>query len=154
MKDIMPNTIAETTGTIVDRLGGLVDRFVRTKDEKAEFEKEMTEILIEMETQMEENVTERWNADMNSDSWLSKNVRPLVLIFLVVTTVLLVFVDAGRIDFEVKENWVNLLELVLTTVIASYFGGRSYEKVKIFSQPPTPKKRKKLFGRKNKRNNV
>ena len=154
MKDIIPGGIIEVGGEVVDRLGNLVDRFVRTKEEKAEFEKEMTEILIEMETQMEENVTERWNADMNSDSWLSKNVRPLVLTFLVVTTVLLVFVDAGRIDFEVKENWVNLLELVLTTVIASYFGGRSYEKVKIFSQAPTPKKRKKIFGRKNKRNNV
>ena len=154
MKDILPNTIAETTGTIVDKLGGLVDRFIHTKDERAEFQKEMTQILIEMESEMEENVTERWNADMNSDSWLSKNVRPLVLIFLVTTTVLLVFVDAGSIDFDVKENWVNLLELVLTTVIASYFGGRSYEKVKTFSTPPQAKKRKKIFGRKNKRNNV
>ena len=76
MKELLPETIAETTGTVVDKLGGLVDRFVRTNDEKAAFEKEMTEILMEMESEMEKNVTERWSADMNSDSWLSKNVRP------------------------------------------------------------------------------
>ena len=56
-----------------------------------------------------------------------------------------------RNNFEVKENWVTLLELVLTTVIASYFGGRSYEKVKIFSQPPPPNRRK-LFRKRHKKN--
>ncbi len=149
MKDIIPNTIAETTGTVVDRLGGLVDRFVRTKDEKAEFEKEMTEILMEMESEMEKNVTERWNADMASDSWLSKNVRPLVLIFLIVNTMILIFIEAGVVEFNVKQEWIALLQLILTTVIASYFGGRSYEKVKIFSESKIRPKRKKLFGRKN-----
>ena len=148
MKDILPNTIAETTGTVVDKLGGLVDRFVRTKDEKAEFEKEMTEILIEMEAEMEKNVTERWNADMSSDSWLSKNVRPLVLIFLIVNTMILIFIEAGVVTFNVKQEWISLLQLILTTVIASYFGGRSYEKVKIFSEPK-PQKKKRLFRRKN-----
>jgi len=67
---------------------------------------------------------------MKSDSWLSKNVRPMVLIFLVVSTVLLVFIDAGVIAFEVKSTWVDLLQLVLITVIGSYFGGRSLEKIK------------------------
>ena len=149
MKDILPNTIAETTGTVVDKLGGLVDRFVRTKDEKAEFEKEMTEILIEMEAEMEKNVTERWNADMASDSWLSKNVRPLVLIFLIVNTMILIFIEAGVVEFNVKQEWISLLQLILTTVIASYFGGRSYEKVKIFSEAKPPRKKKGLFRRKN-----
>jgi len=149
MKDILPNTIAETTGTVVDRLGGLVDRFVRTKDEKAEFEKEMTEILMEMEAEMEKNVTERWNADMASDSWLSKNVRPLVLVFLIVNTMILIFIEAGVVAFNVKQEWISLLQLILTTVIASYFGGRSYEKVKIFSEPKVVQKKKGLFRRKN-----
>ena len=149
MKDILPNTIAETTGTVVDRLGGLVDRFVRTKDEKAEFEKEMTEILMEMEAEREKNVTERWNADMASDSWLSKNVRPLVLVFLIVNTMILIFIEAGVVAFNVKQEWISLLQLILTTVIASYFGGRSYEKVKIFSEPKVVQKKKGLFRRKN-----
>jgi hypothetical protein len=149
MKELLPETIAETTGTVVDKLGGLVDRFVRTKDEKAEFEKEMTEILIEMEAEMEKNVTERWNADMASDSWLSKNVRPLVLIFLIVNTMILIFIEAGVVAFNVKQEWISLLQLILTTVIASYFGGRSYEKVKIFSEPKPVQKKKGLFRRKN-----
>jgi len=68
--------------------------------------------------------------DMNSDSWLSKNIRPLVLVFLVVATVLLIFIDAGVISFKVEDKWTDLLQLVLITVIGAYFGGRSLEKVK------------------------
>jgi hypothetical protein len=67
---------------------------------------------------------------MKSDSWLSKNIRPLVLMFLVISTVLMIFIDAGAITFEVKDTWVDLLQLVLITVIGAYFGGRSLEKVK------------------------
>jgi hypothetical protein len=76
------------------------------------------------------NVTERWKFDMNSDSWLSKNIRPLTLIFLVISTVLIIFIDAGALQFEVKASWIDLLQLVLITVIGAYFGGRSLEKVK------------------------
>ena len=67
---------------------------------------------------------------MNSDSWLSKNIRPIVLVFLVVATVLLIFIDAGTIRFVVEDKWTDLLQLVLITVIGAYFGGRSLEKVK------------------------
>ena len=108
---------------VADKLGGLVDRFVRTKDEKAEFEKEMENIFIQAEATMQENVTERWRTDMRSDSWLSKNVRPMVLIFLIVNTMLLIFIDAGMISFKVESNWVDLLQLTLLTVITAYFYG-------------------------------
>ena len=67
---------------------------------------------------------------MNSDSWLAKNIRPMTLAFLVVSTVLLIFIDAGVIDFVVESKWTDLLQLVLITVIGAYFGGRSLEKVK------------------------
>ena len=67
---------------------------------------------------------------MSSDSWLSKNVRPLVLIFLVVCTMILVFIDGGFIEFKVESKWISLLELTLLTVIGAYFGGRSVEKIK------------------------
>ena len=79
---------------------------------------------------MEKNITSRWEADLKSDSWLSKNVRPMVLIFLIVCTVLLIFIDAGTISFKVQDKWTDLLQLVLITVIGAYFGGRSLEKVK------------------------
>jgi len=67
---------------------------------------------------------------MNLDNWLSKNVRPLVLSFLVVSTILLIFIDGIFAKFNVGESWISLLELVLITVIGAYFGGRSFEKVK------------------------
>ena len=67
---------------------------------------------------------------MTSDSWLSKNVRPMVLIFLVVCTVIMIFIDGGSINFVVEEKWTSLLEIVLITVIGAYFGGRSFEKIK------------------------
>ena len=85
---------------------------------------------LSAKSNLEKEISTRWSADMNSDSWLSKNIRPLVLIFLVVSTVLLVFIDAGVIAFEVKASWVDLLQLVLITVIGAYFGGRSLEKTK------------------------
>ena len=115
---------------VADKLGGLVDRFVRTKDEKAEFEKDMENIFIQAEADMQKNVTERWRTDMQSDSWLSKNVRPMVLIFLIVNTMLLIFIDAGFINFKVEGNWVDLLQLILLTVITAYFGGRTWEKTR------------------------
>ena len=79
---------------------------------------------------MEKNITARWDVDMKSDSWLSKNVRPMVLIFLVVCTMLMIFIDAGTINFLVEEKWTDLLQIVLITVIGAYFGGRSFEKIK------------------------
>ena len=79
---------------------------------------------------MEANITDRWKADMNSNSWLAKNIRPATLAFLVVSTVLMIFIDAGTINFTVEEKWTDLLQLVLITVIGAYFGGRSVEKIK------------------------
>ena len=67
---------------------------------------------------------------MNSDSWLSKSIRPLVLAWLVVSTTLLIFIDAGAISFVVEEKWTDLLTVVLITVIGSYFGSRGLEKIK------------------------
>ena len=129
MKEILMRLFGKGTD-VAGKVGGLVDRFVRTKDEKAEFEKEMTKILIDAESDMQKNVTDRWKADMNSDSWLSKNVRPLVLMFLIFNTMLLIFIDAGQIKFKVEDNWVDLLQVLLLTVIAAYFGGRTVEKTR------------------------
>ena len=88
------------------------------------------EVIANYEVEMEKNITSRWEADLKSDSWLSKNVRPMVLIFLIVCTMLLIFIDAGAIKFNVKDSYIDLLQMVLITVIGAYFGGRSFEKVK------------------------
>jgi len=130
MSKLLAKLFGNAGGGIVDKLSGVVDRFVRTKDEKAEFEKQMTEIFIEAEAAMQKNVTERWKADLEHGNWLTRSVRPLVLVFLIVATVLMVFIDSGSITFEVEDKWVDLLQLVLITVIGAYFGGRSIEKVR------------------------
>ena len=113
---------------LVNSVGGVLDNLTTTKEEKLDAKRKLKELILSHEAQMEKNITDRWSADMNSDSWLSKNVRPLVLIFLVVSTVLMIFIDAGTIAFEVEEKWTDLLQLVLITVIGAYFGGRSLEK--------------------------
>ena len=128
MSKLLAKLFGNAGGGIVDKISGVVDRFVRTKDEKAEFEKQMTEILIEAEAAMQKNVTERWKADLEHGNWLTRSVRPLVLIFLIVATVLMVFIDSGSLHFEVEEKWTDLLQLVLMTTIGAYFGGRSAEK--------------------------
>jgi len=115
---------------LVKGVGGVIDNLHTSEDEKLAAEQKIKELVSNYEIEMEKQITERWKMDMGSDSWLSKNIRPLVLIFLVVSTVLLVFIDAGVIAFEVKASWVDLLQLVLITVIGAYFGGRSLEKVK------------------------
>ena len=115
---------------LVKSVGGVVDNLTTSKEEKLAAEQKVKELIADYETKMEANITDRWKADMNSDSWLSKNVRPLVLIFLVISTVLMIFIDAGTIKFTVEEKWTDLLQLVLITVIGAYFGGRSLEKTK------------------------
>ena len=115
---------------LVKGVGGVLDNLATSKDEKLEAERKIKELVANYEIEMEKNITSRWEADLKSDSWLSKNVRPVVLIFLIVCTMLLIFIDAGAINFEVKASWVDLLQLVLITVIGAYFGGRSLEKVK------------------------
>tara|TARA_R110000851_G_scaffold55813_4_gene130648 strand:- start:701 stop:1096 length:396 start_codon:yes stop_codon:yes gene_type:complete len=113
---------------LVKGVGGVIDNLHTSKEEKLAAEQKIQELVSDYETKMEANITDRWKSDMNSDSWLSKNVRPMVLIFLVVCTVLMIFIDAGAVSFHVEEKWTDLLQLVLITVIGAYFGGRSFEK--------------------------
>ena len=115
---------------LVEGVGGVLDNLTTSKEEKLEAKRKMQELIADYETKMEQNITDRWKSDMNSDSWLSKNVRQLVLIFLVVCTVIMIFIDAGTIAFEVEDKWTDLLQLVLITVIGAYFGGRTMEKRK------------------------
>ena len=127
---ILTKIFSSGAAELVKGVGGVIDNLHTSKEEKLEAERKIKELVSSYQSTLEKEISSRWTADMKSDSWLSKNVRPLVLIFLVISTVLLIFIDAGVIDFEVKASWVDLLQLVLITVIGGYFGGRSLEKVK------------------------
>jgi cation transport ATPase len=113
---------------VADKVSEVVDKFIHTKDEKVAFKKEMVELFNKAQAEKEKNVTDRWVSDMSSDNQLSKSVRPLTLIFLIVSTILLIFIDSGFITFVVDDEWKDLLKVLLVTVVAAYFGGRSYEK--------------------------
>jgi len=115
---------------LVKGVGGVIDDLHTSEEEKLEAAQKVKELVSNYEVEMEKQITDRWKSDMASDSWLSKNVRPMVLVFLVVSTVLMIFIDAGAISFDVEPKWTDLLQLVLITVIGAYFGGRSLEKVK------------------------
>ena len=115
---------------LVGDAGNIIDNVVTTKEEKMQLKNEMKKMILDSENDLQKNVTDRWTADMKSDSWLSKNVRPMTLIFVLVCTMLLIFIDAGTIEFHVEEKWTDLLQLVLITIVGSYFGGRSIEKLK------------------------
>ena len=127
---ILTSIFSSGATELVKGIGGVVDNLHTSDEEKLEAEQKVKELIANYEVQMEKEISSRWNADMKSDSWLSKNVRPLVLVFLVIATVLLIFIDAGAIDFTVEAKWTDLLQLVLITVIGAYFGGRSLEKTK------------------------
>jgi hypothetical protein len=127
---ILQKVLSGGASKLIKDVGGVIDNLTTTKEEKLAAEQRIKELISNHELELQKQVTNRWEADMKSDSWLSKNVRPLVLIFLVVSTVLMIFIDAGLIAFNVEQKWTDLLQLVLITVIGAYFGGRSLEKTK------------------------
>tara|TARA_Y100000593_G_C4078556_1_gene222749 strand:- start:135 stop:530 length:396 start_codon:yes stop_codon:yes gene_type:complete len=130
MSGILGKILSGGAANLIESVGGVVDNLVTTQQERLDAKRQIEELIRNHELEMQKQVSSRWQMDMNSDSWLSKNVRPMVLIFLIVCTMLLIFIDGGAIDFVVEQKWTDLLQLVLITVIGAYFGGRSFEKVK------------------------
>ena len=117
------------TEKVIDGVGEILDNVITNKEEKLNAKAKLKEIMNSYKIEVEKNITARWEADSNGNM-LTRSVRPLVLIFLIVCTMLLVFIDSGSISFEVADKWTDLLQLTLITVIGAYFGGRSVEKFK------------------------
>lgn len=93
-------------------------------------DKETALKLIEIDSNELQEISKRWASDMTSDSWLSKNTRPLVLLFLTLMTTLFVILDSAMADFIIDKEWIDLLKTLLTTVYVAYFGSRGIEKYK------------------------
>ena len=104
---ILNKLLSGGASKLVDSVGGVLDNIITTDEEKLEAKRKLKELILSHEAEMQRNVSDRWKADMNSDSWLSKNVRPMTLIFLVVSTVLMIFIDAGTINFTVEAKWTD-----------------------------------------------
>ena len=109
---------------------GIVKNLIKKDPELPAEDKEKALALLNQDTVEMQEVSKRWSSDMKSDSWLSKNTRPLTLVFLTISMVLLIFIDSTGIDFEVDSGWVDLLKSLLITVYVAYFGSRGAEKFK------------------------
>jgi len=115
---------------VLKLIGGLIDKDeVITPKDKEEALKLLEIDIIEMQ-----EVSKRWSSDMSSDSWLSKNTRPMMLIFLTVSTWLLILMDSLDVEFGVSTEWIELLKSLLLTCYIAYFGSRGMEKYKHISQ--------------------
>ena len=107
---------------------GIVKNLIKRDPKLPAEDKEKALALLNQDTIEMQEVSKRWSSDMKSDSWMSKNTRPMALIFLTVSMILLIFIDSTGIDFEVDGGWVDLLKSLLITVYVAYFGSRGAEK--------------------------
>ena len=123
------NFLNQLFGNLNVDVNNLVDNLTTTKEEKQELKIKFESLFLEARAKAQEQITRRWESD-NKAGWLPANIRPLTLAFLVVSTVLLIFIEGGVISFNVEERWVSLLEITLLTTIGAYFGSRGFEKIK------------------------
>ena len=122
------------TGGVIKEVGDDIDKLTTTDEEKLLIKKQVQEIMNKANADAENQITRRWESDMKSDSWLSKNTRPLALIFLSVMAISFIWVDSHEeISFTVEQEWIALLKQLLTTVYIAYFGSRGVEKFKTIS---------------------
>jgi hypothetical protein len=117
--DVLPNQ-----GTL-----GLVKNLISSDNKIKAIDKEQAMKLIEQDIAEMKEISSRWKSDMKSDSWLSKNTRPLALIFLTASAVLMMSIDSFHLQFNVDEAWISLLKTLLITVYVAYFGSRGAEKI-------------------------
>ena len=128
MKNILAKIFGGAGSSIADKISGVVDKFVQTKDEKAEFEKEMTNIFMSHELSLEKEIIKRHKNDMQSDSWLSKNIRPLLTIFSLVLYTLFAITDGNIGEFNIANQYVDLLGQIVIMSLGFYFTSRGIEK--------------------------
>jgi len=130
LKENLPNILGAGFDIVTGDFKGVLDKFISGNKELTPEQREYALKLLESDVAEEQERTKRWLADMNSDSYLAKNVRPIILMYLTFMMTLLAFLDSANDSFIVKEMWVTLLTTLLLAVYVAYFGGRSYEKGK------------------------
>lgn len=116
------------TGSVIKEIGNAVDKLTTTEEEKLIIKKQVQEILEQADTNAQAQVTDRWKVDMQSDSWLSKNIRPVVLVFLTTVFTALAFTDGNIGEFQIAKEYIPIFQTLLVTVYGAYFVGRTWEK--------------------------
>jgi len=116
------------TGSVIKEIGGVIDKLTTTEEEKLTIKKQVLEILEQADTNAQAQVTDRWKADMASDSFLSKNIRPIILIYITVIFTALAFTDGNIGEFRIAKEYIPIFQTLLVTVYGAYFVGRTWEK--------------------------
>lgn len=124
----MKKIIQWLTGGVIKEVGDVIDKLTTTKEEKLNAQRLIQEILEKADSEAQQQVSERWKYDMQSDSFLSKNIRPMVLIYLTVIFTALCFTDGNIGDFKIAKEYIPIFQSLLITVYGAYFVGRSWEK--------------------------
>ena len=117
-------------GGLIQQVGNVVDNLTTSEDERMAAKRAMEEIFIKAESQAQEQVTKRWEADMKSDNWLSKNIRPLICIFLTAMFIIISIFDGNLGEFVISPAYIPIYQTLLITVYGAYFAGRSIEKIR------------------------
>lgn len=122
--------IADVVGDLLPDNGvlGIVKNLIHKDNTLPPEDKEKALKLLEQDMVEMQEVSKRWASDMKSDSWLSKNTRPMTLIYLTVMMSLYIILDSLDIAFNIDESWVELLKTLLVTIYVAYFGSRGFEK--------------------------
>ena len=126
-----------TKGSL-DSVNNLVDNLVTSKEERKELKIKFKQVLLDAESKAQAEVTKRWSSDMASDNNLSKNIRPLTLIFLTIVFVIISVFDGNVGDYKISSAYIPNYKTLLLCVYSAYFAGRSIEKLK---QPKNEKKK-------------
>jgi len=121
------------TGGLIKDIGQVIDDLVTTDEERLEAKLKVEELLEQADKDAQDQVTARWESDMKSDSFLSKNIRPMVLIYLTFIFSVLAFFDGNIGEFSIAEDYIPIFQSLLITVYGAYFVGRTWEKGKKIS---------------------
>lgn len=129
----MKKIIQWLTGGVIKEVGDVIDKLTTTEEERLEVKKQIQQILEDADNRAQEEVSKRWEADMKSDSFLSKNIRPMILIYLTVIFTSLAFFDGNIGEFVLAKEYIPIFQTLLVTVYGAYFVGRTWEKAKSIS---------------------
>tara|TARA_Y100000004_G_scaffold193007_1_gene254663 strand:+ start:647 stop:1030 length:384 start_codon:yes stop_codon:yes gene_type:complete len=126
----MSKLLSFLSGNVIEKVGNVIDNLSTSKEEALEAKKAIKEVMLKAESDAQSQVTKRWEADMKSDNWLSKNIRPLICIFLTAMFVIISIFDGNLGGFQIAPAYVPIYQTLLITVYGAYFAGRSIEKIK------------------------
>ena len=124
------NLIGSLVGKILPVAAGIIDELHTSGEEKMAAKQKLQELLVSAEQEAQKEVSARWDADMKSDAWLPKNIRPLTLVFLTAVFTLLSLTDGNVGEFVIGEAYIPIYQTLLLCVYSAYFAGRSIEKIK------------------------